>query len=78
MTKVLTFVGNQEHELIEIGAQVRATYVDGTPVEGIVASRDWWFQQIMAYTVRELPKGRAYHDVPEYQIWPGRDAITVV
>jgi hypothetical protein len=76
---VLTYEGGTEHKLIEIGARVRATYFDGTPVEGTVQSRDWWLDnKIMFYTVRADRNGRDWRDVPEWNIYPGRDAIEAV
>lgn len=61
--------------VLAIGTEVIATYYNGAEVRGTITERSWFFERLDFYTVREAADGRAWCDVPEYRIYPPRDAI---
>lgn len=78
-TVAATYTDGTQHTVLALGTHVRATYHDGSEVQGVIVSRDWWFERFMFYTVREhATKQRWGGMLDEWNIYPGRDAIEAV
>jgi hypothetical protein len=60
---------------IPLGAEVVAVDYRGVRVEGTVETRNWSFNKLINYVVREHSDGRSYDATPTHTIWVGHDQI---